>query len=166
MHELGIVFHIAKMVENAARQNNVKRIAKVTLEIGEVSAIVNDYLEDCWNWNAKKSELLKDSKLEIINIKAVSYCDACHKEYETVKYGKICPQINRKRLLPFQIRIRQAFPSHLVFPRFRIHGQNLSDKIRTNIFRHVSLIPQRSNKSQRIHELLIGHPMFIRYIPA
>ena len=91
MHELGIVFHIAKMVENAARQNNVKRIAKVTLEIGEVSAIVNDYLEDCWNWNAKKSELLKDSKLEIINIKAVSYCDACHKEYETVKYGKICP---------------------------------------------------------------------------
>ena len=64
MHELGIVFHIAKMVENAARQNNVKRIAKVTLEIGEVSAIV---------------------------IKAVSYCDACHKEYETVKYGKICP---------------------------------------------------------------------------
>ena len=49
MHELGIVFHIAKMVENATRQNNVKRIAKVTLEIGEVSAIVNDYLEDCWN---------------------------------------------------------------------------------------------------------------------
>lgn len=91
MHELGIVFHIAKMVENAAHQNNVKRIAKVTLEIGEVSAIVNDYLEDCWNWNAKKSELLKDSKLEIINIKAVSYCDACHKKYETVKYGKICP---------------------------------------------------------------------------
>ena len=95
MHELGIVFHIAKMVENAARQNNVKRIAKVTLEIGEVSAIVNDYLEDCWNWNAKKSELLKDSKLEIINIKAVSYCDACHKEYETVKYGKICPFCGR-----------------------------------------------------------------------
>ena len=91
MHELGIVFHIAKMVENVAKENNVKRIAKVTLEIGEVSVVVNNYLEDCWNWNAKKTPLLKDSKLEIITIKAITYCEDCKKNYETIKFGKICP---------------------------------------------------------------------------
>ena len=91
MHELGIVFHIAKMVENVAKENNVKRIAKVTLEIGEVSAVVNNYLEDCWNWNAKKTPLLKDSKLEIITIKAITYCEDCHGQYRTIDYGKTCP---------------------------------------------------------------------------
>ena len=91
MHELSIVFHIAKMVNNIALENNVKHVSKVTLEIGEVSMVVNSYLEDCWNWNAKKYDILKDSKLEIETIKAETYCNNCGKTYETVKFGKTCP---------------------------------------------------------------------------
>ena len=45
MHELGIVFSIINSVENVAKENNVKHVDVVELEIGEVSTIVNSYLE-------------------------------------------------------------------------------------------------------------------------
>ena len=63
MHELGVVFHIADLVSDVAKENKADKIKKVVMQIGEVSTVVNDQLIDCWNWNAKKSELLKDSKL-------------------------------------------------------------------------------------------------------
>lgn len=57
MHELGIVFHIIRTVEDVARQNDVTRIRRVTLQLGEVSGVVESYLQDCWKWAAAKSEL-------------------------------------------------------------------------------------------------------------
>ena len=48
MHELGIVFHIIRQVEEIAVSNKVNEVKKVTLEIGEVSGVVPSYLEDCW----------------------------------------------------------------------------------------------------------------------
>ena len=58
MHELGIVFHIIRTVEDVARQNDVTRIRRVTLQLGEVSGVVESYLQDCWKWAAAKSEIL------------------------------------------------------------------------------------------------------------
>lgn len=91
MHELGIVFHIAKQVEALAVENHVDRVAKVTLEIGEVSTVIPSYLEDCWKWKCTKSEILSDCELEIEMIPAVTYCEDCEQTYGTVEHGKICP---------------------------------------------------------------------------
>ena len=52
MHELGIVFHVIDMVEKAAAENQAAAVASVTLELGEVSGVVPDYLTDCWRWAA------------------------------------------------------------------------------------------------------------------
>lgn len=91
MHELSIVFHIIKSVNEIAVENNVKRISSVTLEIGEVSTAIPYMVEDCWNWAVKKETVLKDAKLIIEPIKAVTFCEDCKTEYETVAHGKICP---------------------------------------------------------------------------
>ena len=91
MHELGIVFHIAKKVESIAVENHVNHVAKVVLEIGEVSTVVPSYLEDCWKWKCTKSESLKDCALEIEMIPAVTFCEDCEKTYGTVEHGKTCP---------------------------------------------------------------------------
>ena len=40
MHELGIVFHIVKTVEEIAAENQADRVGKVVLQIGEVSTII------------------------------------------------------------------------------------------------------------------------------
>ena len=91
MHELGVVFHCIKQVNEIAKENNVKRVNSVTIEIGEVSTVIPYYFEDCWNWAVKKETVLKDAKLYIEKIEAVTYCENCNKEYPTVAHGKICP---------------------------------------------------------------------------
>ena len=60
MHELGIIVHVAKTLKHVALQENVSKIGSVTLEIGEVSGIVESYLTDCWEYYRKKDELIED----------------------------------------------------------------------------------------------------------
>ena len=91
MHELGIVFHIIKSVEEIGAQNELTKVSSVTLELGEVSGIVPEYLTDCWKWAAPKSELLAGSELRVEQVDAVTYCEDCGKTYPTVQYAKICP---------------------------------------------------------------------------
>lgn len=91
MHELGIVFHIVRTVKNLAEENNVSRVAKVVLEIGEVSAIIPSYLQDCWKWKCDKEPVMKDCELEIELIPAVTFCEDCENTYGTVEHGKVCP---------------------------------------------------------------------------
>ena len=59
MHELGVVFHIIDTVKEIAASNEVERISKVTLELGEVSSVIPSYLTDCWRWAAAKEPLLE-----------------------------------------------------------------------------------------------------------
>lgn len=92
MHELGVVFYIADSVIKTAEENNVSHINRVVLEVGEVSTIVNSYLEDCWNWNAKRTPMLEGCKLEIETIPAITYCENCGEKYGTVEFGKECPK--------------------------------------------------------------------------
>lgn len=65
MHELGIVFHIIRTVEDVAKENHVARIQRVTLQLGEVSGVVESYLQDCWKWAAAKSEILPSAALTV-----------------------------------------------------------------------------------------------------
>ena len=91
MHELGIAFHIITEVDKIAEKNNVKEVKSVTLEIGEVSAVVPQYLQDVWVWACEnRSTHMKNCKLNIIVVKARSYCRACDKMYSTLE-GKKCP---------------------------------------------------------------------------
>ena len=72
MHELGIVFHIIRTVEDVAKENHVARIQRVTLQLGEVSGVVESYLQDCWKWAAAKSEILPGAVLTVEQIPASS----------------------------------------------------------------------------------------------
>lgn len=91
MHELGVVFHIADSVEKIAKENGAEHIHKVVLELGEVSTVIDEYLLDVWKWNCKRNEMFFDCELEIEKIPAVTFCQGCEKNYETVKFGKTCP---------------------------------------------------------------------------
>ena len=75
MHELGIIVHITKTLQNVAKENNLSEIGSVTLEIGEVSTIVPDYLTDCWKYYRKKFPLIEHSELKIEILPATTYCE-------------------------------------------------------------------------------------------
>lgn len=91
MHELGIVFHIIRGVEQVGRENRVHRVNAVTLQLGEVSGVVEHYLQDCWRWAADRSELLKGAQLRVETIPARTLCESCGEIYPTVVHGKTCP---------------------------------------------------------------------------
>ena len=91
MHELGIVFYIIKDVKKAAEEHGVSHVSAVVMDIGEVSTVVPHYLQDCWRWAADKEEMLTGCELRVNTIPAVTRCGDCHREYETVRYGKTCP---------------------------------------------------------------------------
>lgn len=91
MHELGVVFHCIKEINKIAAENNVRKINAVTVEIGEVSTVIPYFFEDCWNWAVNKETVLKDAKIVIETIAAVTHCEACGRNYPTVEHGKTCP---------------------------------------------------------------------------
>ena len=91
MHELGIVFHIIRDVEDVATANGIARISRVTLELGEVSGVVPELLADAWAWSRAKHETVRDAELAVETVPAVSYCEDCGREFGTVANGKTCP---------------------------------------------------------------------------
>ncbi|MBO4218456.1 MAG: hydrogenase maturation nickel metallochaperone HypA [Erysipelotrichaceae bacterium] len=98
MHELGIVFHIIRQVDEVAEENKVTQVRKVTLEIGEVSGVIPHYLQECWKWAClNKSSYMKDCQLEIVTLKATSFCEDCRRLYDTAPGGRICPYCQSTR---------------------------------------------------------------------
>ncbi len=98
MHELGIVFHIIDSVEAVARENGIEKVQSVTVEIGEVSTVIPEYLVDCWNWAVQKKDgLLNACQMQVETIHAITHCDGCNADYETVAHGKICPNCGSEK---------------------------------------------------------------------
>lgn len=91
MHELGIVTHVIKTLEEVAEEKNVTHIGSVTLSVGEVSGIVNEQMIDCWDYFKLRKDLVKDAVLKLEPIPAVTYCTSCGGTYSTVAHGKTCP---------------------------------------------------------------------------
>lgn len=91
MHEMGIVLHLAKTLDETAAEEHLARIGSVTLQVGEVSGILTDYFQECWDYFKVRHPVSKDSELILETIPAVTWCDNCKRTYETVKYGRECP---------------------------------------------------------------------------
>jgi hydrogenase nickel incorporation protein HypA/HybF len=91
MHEMGIVMHLARTLDETAKENRITRIGLVTLQVGEVSGIMTDYFEECWDYFKTKSPYLRESRLIVESIPAITWCSGCRREYPTVTYGKECP---------------------------------------------------------------------------
>ena len=64
MHEMGIILHMANMLDETAKEQNLTKIGH---------------------------PVLAESELKLVTIPAVTFCGNCGKTYETVKYGKECP---------------------------------------------------------------------------
>ena len=91
MHELGTIYYVIDTVEKLMVENQLTEVASITLEIGEVSGIVPQYLADFWLYAREKTEHFKKTELKIETLKAVTYCQDCGRTYPTLEYAKICP---------------------------------------------------------------------------
>ena len=79
-------------------ENQLTEVGSITLEVGEVSGIIPEYLVDCWKWATKKRiPALQEAELKIEKLEAVTYCENCGQTYPTMKYAKICPHCKSDR---------------------------------------------------------------------
>lgn len=97
MHEVGTVLYVIRAVEEICTENKLTEVSSVTLEIGEVSGILPEFLRDCWQWAIRQTEHMKQAELKIEPVEAVTLCEACQCEYATVTYAKICPRCGSDR---------------------------------------------------------------------
>lgn len=103
MHELGVVFHVIDMVEEVAKENELTDIASVTIELGEVSTVIESYLQNCWKWAVvNRTEIMKNAILRVENIPAISVCNECGGKFGTIENGKICPHCGSDDTVLFQ----------------------------------------------------------------
>ena len=91
MHELGTIYYVMETVEKLMVENDLKQVGSITLEVGEVSGIIPEYLQDFWAYARAKTEHFRNTELKIEKLEAVTYCQDCGKTYPTMVYKKICP---------------------------------------------------------------------------
>lgn len=93
MHELGIVFEIAKRVGGIAAEYDIapEDIAAVVVEIGEASTIIPRYLRECWPAAIDRTEF-EHVELQTEVITATVSCKACQTVYEYLKNDRKCPR--------------------------------------------------------------------------
>lgn len=90
MHELGIVIEIVKQMETFMKENNLTKMDKIVLQIGELSSVYPKYIEDVYPIAVEKS-LLKDTKLEIEVSRGIGQCTKCHLSYPLIDNHNTCP---------------------------------------------------------------------------
>lgn len=80
MHELGVLHQIAKTVTRIARENHIRRIKHIALEVGELSGFVPQYLRKLYPVAADAFPILKKAELRIsmiqgtgLSIKEIGY---------------------------------------------------------------------------------------------
>ena len=74
MHEIGVVRSMVKTITDFAEQNDIKEVAEIVLDIGELSLVIPKYVEDIYPVVVEDT-WLKDAKLVINIIPGLAECD-------------------------------------------------------------------------------------------
>ena len=91
MHELGLVFEMARVIEESLADEDVEAVDTVVMEIGEISSVVPRYFEECFP-AARERPLLREAQLEMDIIPAVGRCRGCGMKFPIVENEGYCPQ--------------------------------------------------------------------------
>ena len=89
MHELGVVIEVIKMVEGIAVKNNLQKIEKLVLQIGELSSMIPKYIEACYP-AAVEGTLLEDTTLVIEVLPGNALCKKCHNVFNILENNSKC----------------------------------------------------------------------------
>lgn len=87
MHELSITQGIVEICESAAAG---KRVLGVVLEIGELSNVIPEAVEFCFE-ACRKDTLLEDAALVIERIPGLGLCGDCGARFNVKAYYESCP---------------------------------------------------------------------------
>lgn len=90
MHEIGIVRSMCKTVLDYAKANNVESISEIVCEVGELSLVVPEYMEEIYPMVVAGTEL-ENTKLVLEVIPGFAQCEECDEIFNVIEYEGYCP---------------------------------------------------------------------------
>ncbi len=90
MHEIGIVRSMCRTVLDYAKANNVQRISEIVCEVGELSLVIPEYVEELYPAVAAETPL-KDTRLILETVPGMAECDECDEIFNVVENEGYCP---------------------------------------------------------------------------
>ena len=91
MHEVSIVQSLISIVCNKADENNLKKINKISLRIGEFSGVFEDSIRFAYK-AISKDTIAEGAELIIEKVYATAKCDHCDIEFKISHFNKLCPK--------------------------------------------------------------------------
>lgn len=90
MHEIGVVRSMLKTVDDFCEKNDVKEVEEIVLDIGELSLVIPQYVEDVYPAVVDETKY-KNTKLVINVIPGMAECDDCDEIFNVVETKGYCP---------------------------------------------------------------------------
>ena len=90
MHEINIIRQVLKTVEEFAKENDIHEISEIVLDIGELSLIIPEYIDDIYPVVAKGT-MFENTKLIMNNIPGLAQCKECEEIFNVIEYNGYCP---------------------------------------------------------------------------
>lgn len=98
MHEVGIISSMLHTVSGIMEQEQLTKVEKIVLEVGELSGVVPHYMEECYPAAVYKTKF-QDTRMEMIVIPGIVRCDCCQAEFNGYQHDLTCPDCgNREKL--------------------------------------------------------------------
>lgn len=97
MHEITLIYGIADVVGQVEKENGIDSIDSVVLQVGEVSGVITEFLEEYYPMFAECIPALNGSKLIIEKVPATGRCSDCGEEFDLVKHEGVCPHCGSRR---------------------------------------------------------------------
>ena len=98
MHEVGIICSMLDTVRGIMKEENLTRVEKIVLEVGELSGVVPHYMEECFPAAVYKTEF-QEARLEMIVVPGMVRCDCCQMEFNGYRYNLTCPNCGNRETL-------------------------------------------------------------------
>ena len=90
MHEMGIVQSIMEILEQQAQIHNAKKIVRISLEFGALTAVQTEAIRFAFEVLSKGS-VAENADLDITIIPVTIYCIDCSREHVLEVYRPFCP---------------------------------------------------------------------------
>lgn len=91
MHELSLAQSIVEIVEGAARDNDARSVASVTLSVGELAGVEMQSLMQGLKI-ASQGTVMQDAAINVVRPAGTAWCMQCGRTVPLKKRGDACPE--------------------------------------------------------------------------
>lgn len=91
MHEINIVRQVFKTVEDYAKENGITEVSEIVLDIGELSLIIPEYIEEIYPVVAEGT-MFEHTKILMNDVPGLAQCNQCEEIFNVIEYNGYCPE--------------------------------------------------------------------------